>query len=234
MVITLQHGEIYAERVKGVVEMSETPVQCASCNTAITFINYDLLLGSKPQNCPLFVASCIKEQKVDCILIDGGSVVNIMPKSIMYELGITIEGFSKSRIVIQGFNLESQRSIYMIRVKLVMGDLSTSFIFRVIDSKTSYKMLLRWPWLHEHGIVTFSLYQCLKYYRGGEKKINGSVKLFTRVESHSADARFFEEDDTPKEAMLASTTSTGKGGMKNAIKVPKEDMPTHQLQKEEN
>jgi len=91
MVISLQHPEIYAEKVKGVVEMSKTPVQCASCNTAVTFIDDDLLLGSKPHNRPLFMAAYIKEQKVDYILIDGGSTVNIMRKSTMHNLGITME-----------------------------------------------------------------------------------------------------------------------------------------------
>ena len=32
----------------------------------------------------------------------------------------------------------------------------------------------------------------------GERKINCSVKPFTRAEYHFTDARFFEEDDTPK------------------------------------
>jgi len=41
----------------------------------------------------------------------------------------------------------------------------------------------------------------LKNYYGGEKKINSSVKLFTKAESHFTDARFFEDDDTPKETM---------------------------------
>jgi len=33
MVVVLQHPEFYAERVKGVAEISKAPVQCASCNT---------------------------------------------------------------------------------------------------------------------------------------------------------------------------------------------------------
>jgi len=55
MIIALQHPYIYAEKVKGAVEVSKTPVQCASCNTAITVTDDDLLLGSKPHNCPLIV-----------------------------------------------------------------------------------------------------------------------------------------------------------------------------------
>jgi len=89
----------------------------------------------------------------------------------------------------------------MILVKLVMGDLSKSSIFHVINARTSYKLLLGRSWLHEHGIVTSTLHQCLKYYRGGERKINDSVKPLTRVEPHFAGARFLEEDDTPKETM---------------------------------
>jgi len=58
MVITLQHPEIYAEKVKD-VEVLETPVQCASCSMVVTFIDNDLLLGSKPHNRPLFVVGYI-------------------------------------------------------------------------------------------------------------------------------------------------------------------------------
>jgi len=169
MVITLQQPKICAERVQGVIEMLGTAIQCASCNTTVTITDDDPLLGPKPHNRPLFMLGFVKEQKVDCILVDGGSVVNIMPKSTMHDLGITIEELSKSRTMIQGLNLGGQRAIGMIRVKLVMVGLSTSSIFHVIDAKTSYKLLFGQPWLHEHGIVVFTLIQCLKYLRRGKE-----------------------------------------------------------------
>jgi len=76
----------------------------------------DLLLGSKPHNCPLFVTGYIREQNLKLILIDGGPAVNIMPRSSMNDLGITVGDLSKSRMVIQGFSLESQHLIGMIRI----------------------------------------------------------------------------------------------------------------------
>ena len=133
-----------------------------------------------------------------------------MPKSTMNDLGITIEELSKSQMMIQGFNLEGQRAIDMILLELAMGDMSTTSIFHVIDSKTSYKLLLGQPWLHEHGVVASTLHQCLKYYSDGEKKINGDVKPFPKAESHFVDARFFEEGAPLKEAMPAFISSTGK------------------------
>jgi len=68
----MQHPKIYSDRVKGYIEMLETPVQCAFCNMCVTFIDDDILLGSKPYNRPLFVTGFIKEQKVSYILVDDG------------------------------------------------------------------------------------------------------------------------------------------------------------------
>ena len=54
-----------------------------SSTTRINFSNEDLLLGSTPHNRPLFVVGYIREQKVNRILIDDGSVVNILPLNMM-------------------------------------------------------------------------------------------------------------------------------------------------------
>jgi len=59
------------------------------------------------------------------------------------------------------------------------------------------------------------------------KEINGTIKSFTRAESHFADVRLFEEDDTLKETMLATITFAGKCTTKNVIRVLKEDAPLH-------
>jgi len=61
MVIALQHPKIYVEKVKDVVGILETPIQCVSCNTDVAFTDDNLLLGSKPHNHPLFMVGYIKE-----------------------------------------------------------------------------------------------------------------------------------------------------------------------------
>ena len=122
--------------------LTKSPVQCASCNIAVTFTDDDLLLGSKSHNRPLFVTGYIREEKVRRILVDEGSTINIMPKFTINDLGITVEELSRSRTMIQGFNLEGQRAIDMIRIELIMGYLLTSSIFHVVDAKTSYRLVL--------------------------------------------------------------------------------------------
>jgi len=102
VVSTLQHPELYTNKVKYVGGLTESLVKCVSCNIAVTFIVDDLLLGSKCRNRLLFVTCYIREQKVKRILVDRGSTINIMPKSTMDNLGITMEELSKSQTIIKG------------------------------------------------------------------------------------------------------------------------------------
>ncbi|KAK9665618.1 hypothetical protein RND81_14G124000 [Saponaria officinalis] len=182
--------------------------KCVACNTALAFSDEDLLLGSKPHNRPFFVSGYIRKQKVSRILVDGGSAVNIMPKATMLELGIFASELSKSRLLIQGFNLSRQRSIGMIHIDLVMGELSSATLFQVTDAKTSYKLLLGRPWLHENGVVASTLHQCLKFYRNGEKKVNRDVKPFTEAKTNFADAKFYHENEAPKATEIVVPTAS--------------------------
>ncbi|XP_074300411.1 uncharacterized protein LOC141631671 [Silene latifolia] len=131
-----------------------------------------------------------------------------------------MDELSSSRTMIHGFNLNGERAVGMIRVNLTMGDLSSDTLFHVMDGKTSFKLLLGQPWKHENGVVASTLHQCLKYYRGGERKIDGDAKPFSKVDSFFADAKFFEENGTSSEFMPTTISSTGKGGKreKNIIK----------------
>ncbi|XP_074266017.1 uncharacterized protein LOC141588475 [Silene latifolia] len=212
--LAILQPEAYADKLKAAQEPGEQSKKCVVCNAALAFTDEDLLLGSKLHNRPLFVSAYIRERKVGRILVDGGSAVNIMPKATMEELGISVSELAKSRLMIQGFNLGGQKAIGMISVEISMGDMLSTTLFQVIDAKTSYKLLLGRPWLHENGVVASTLHQCLKYYRDGEKNVNGDVKPFSTVESYFADTRFYEENDTPIEMLPSTIFSTG-------TKVPK-------------
>ncbi|CAL8990430.1 unnamed protein product [Prunus brigantina] len=190
-------------------ESQDHAICCATC-ASITFTDEDLLLGSKPHNRPFFVSGYVREQKLSRMLVDGGSAVNIMPKSTMMKLGITMDELSRSRLMIQGFNQGGQRAIGMIRIELVIGDLKSNTLFHVIDAKTSYNLLLGRPWVHENGIVPSTLHQCFKFYRGGVKKILGDVKPFTEAESYFADAKFYMDGDMVSEVIPVEVHSTGK------------------------
>jgi len=63
VMVALHHAKLYVDKVKEVKEPAKLPTQCATCNTAVSFTNEDLLLGYRPHNHPLFVIGYIRGQK---------------------------------------------------------------------------------------------------------------------------------------------------------------------------
>ncbi|KAH0652791.1 hypothetical protein KY289_030469 [Solanum tuberosum] len=97
----------------------EKPIEPSSqelraCDTKITFIDYDILFGETLNNLPLYMVGHVLEKKINRILIDEGSRVNILPINTLKELGITTEELSESHLLIQGFNQGGQRSIALL------------------------------------------------------------------------------------------------------------------------
>ncbi|KAL0416787.1 UNVERIFIED_CONTAM: hypothetical protein Slati_3510600 [Sesamum latifolium] len=175
------------------------------CMSTITFTDEDLLLGSKPHNPPLFVARYAHELKVNRILIDGGSAVNILPLRTLKEMGVPMDELSNSRIMIQGFNQGGQRAIGVIRIELLMDDMVSTALFHVIDAKTSYNMLLDRPWLHENSVVPSTWHQCFKYCCNGTvKNVLGDSKPFTEAESHFTDAKYYIDNAKKGKKVLPS------------------------------
>ena len=91
-----------------------------SSTTRISFDDEDLLLGSTPHNRPLFVVGYSREQRVNRILIDDGSAVNILPLNTMKELRVPLDELSQSRLMIQRFNRDGQRAIGKVRLELLI------------------------------------------------------------------------------------------------------------------
>ncbi|KAM1077006.1 hypothetical protein ACFX2I_024308 [Malus domestica] len=64
---------------------------CCAAQDTINFTDEDLLLGSKPHNRPFFVSGYVREHKFNSMFVDGGSAINIMPKSTMTTIGIKMD-----------------------------------------------------------------------------------------------------------------------------------------------
>ncbi|KAK4390428.1 hypothetical protein Sango_2106100 [Sesamum angolense] len=137
------------------------------------FTDEDLLLGSRLHSRPLF------EQKVNRILVDGESTLNILPLRILKELGIPINELSNTRLIIQGINQGGQRAVNIIRMELLNDDMVLTILFHVIDAKTSYNILL-------------------------VRKVIGDIKTFTEAESHFANIKYHMEDAKKGKEVLPS------------------------------
>ncbi|KAL0292855.1 UNVERIFIED_CONTAM: hypothetical protein Sangu_2526700 [Sesamum angustifolium] len=150
------------------------------------------------------MAGYAHEQKVNKILNDGGSVVNILPLRTLKK-GISMDELLNSRLMIQGFNQGGQRTIGIIRMKLLMDDMVSTTLVHVIDAKTSYNMLLDRLWLHEKSVVPSTWHQCFKYCQNGTvRKVLGDSKPFIEADSHFADAKYYIKDAKKGKEVLPS------------------------------
>lgn len=76
---------------------------------------------------------------------------------------------------------------------LRFGGMVTPTKFHVIDAPdSSYRALLGRPWLHENGMVPYTLPQCLKYVKDGkQRRIPGDLKPFGTHEIHHKESQYF-------------------------------------------
>ncbi|KAM2661513.1 hypothetical protein EV2_023811 [Malus domestica] len=202
--------EVQESKDKGLKLRPHEYATCCAAQDAIHFTDEDLLLGSKPHNRHLFISGYVREHKVNRMLMDSGSAINIMPNLTMTTIGIKVDELSLSRLLIQGFNHRGQRAMGMVRMEMIIGELKSSTIFHVIDARTSYNLLLGRPWIHRNGVLPSTIHQCLKFYREGVKVIQGDTKALTKAESHFADPKFYMDEDMVPEALPKEIKSTGK------------------------
>ncbi|XP_070039293.1 uncharacterized protein [Nicotiana tomentosiformis] len=180
--------------------IESTPQEVNAFEEKVTFTNDDILLGDTLHNRPLYPVCYMRDERVNRILVDGGSSVNILPIRTVKELGIPRNELSERRVMIQGFNQGRKRDIGAIRMEIIIEDMQSSTWLHVIDAKTSYNVLLGRPWIHENKVAPSTYHQCLKYYEGEvEKKIIVDDEPFTEAESHFVDAKFYLKNRIVKE-----------------------------------
>ena len=91
----------------------------------------------------------------------------------------------------------------MIHLQLTIGNLKASALFHVIGSRTTYKLLLSYPWIYGNGVVTSTLHQYFKFYQDGVKKVKVDYNSFSEAESHFTNAKFYLKNDNISKAMPA-------------------------------
>jgi hypothetical protein len=154
-----------------------------------------MLLGDKKHNMPLFMFGDIDDLSINCIMVDGGSTINLSPLRTLKKIWYSQRDLSRSNVIIHGFNQVGQEAMGMISFVLKLEKFMTYVKFHVIGASTSYNALIGRPWLHENKIVPSTLHQCLKYKDplGEVVTIFTHIKPFTVAKSFYTDAKFYIE-----------------------------------------
>ncbi|XP_060968195.1 uncharacterized protein LOC133035834 [Cannabis sativa] len=194
LVVALTSPEFYTEKIEPMKSISlETHTSCMAC---ITFDDKDRQLGAALHNQPLYVTGMVADNRVSRIMLDCGSAVNVLPLKTLRDVGLHPRQLSPSSLTIQGFNQAGEKVRGSITLKIEIGELNSEALFHVIDSDTSYNVLLGRPWLHEYGVIPSTLHQCFKFCKEGKvKSVNADPNPFYGEQVNYADAKFYKPDN---------------------------------------
>ena len=92
-----------------------------------------------------------------------------MPRRVMQHLGIPTHRLSATQTTIYGFNANGMRPMGKIKFRCQIGDMKSEVTCYVIDTDTSYNLLLGRSWIHRNAIVPSTLHQVMKYVGEDEK-----------------------------------------------------------------
>ena len=120
---------------------------------------------------PLYVRAHLNGRPVSKVLIDNGSMVNLMPLRMLRALVRSINDLIEIEAVVSAFTGEVSKTLGILPIDITIGSkttLSTSF---VIDSTANYNILLGRDWIHANWCVSSSLYQFLLFWKGNEVEV---------------------------------------------------------------
>ncbi|XP_022558240.2 uncharacterized protein LOC111206148 [Brassica napus] len=107
----------------------------------------------------LIIANCLEKR----ILVDNGSSGNIIFQAAYKDQGLE-EGALTQRVTpLIGFSGEVKQTAGEITLPVYAEGINMSTKFLVVDSDSSYNMILGLPWIHGMGAIPWTLDQMVKF-----------------------------------------------------------------------
>jgi hypothetical protein len=119
----------------------------------------------------LYVKGYINRQPVNNMLVDTGAAVNIMPYSMLRRLGRSSADLIKTNVTLSDFNGQASEAQGVLSVDLTVGRKTIPTSFFIVDSKSTYAVLLGRDWIHANCCIPSTMHQCLIQWDGDEVEV---------------------------------------------------------------
>ncbi|KAH7832817.1 hypothetical protein Vadar_000233 [Vaccinium darrowii] len=161
---------------------------------------------------PLCIQGHLDGIPVNRILVDKGSVANLMPRFMLVKLGKGDQDLLPSSASISDFagGITTAQGIIIMNLQVGTKTLTTPFF--VVNSRSSYNLLLGRDWIHVCMAVPSTLHQCLIFWHGDDVEVVWADKRPFLASSNHADAKLYDNEISP-----VKFTGTDKYGKPTAI-----------------
>jgi hypothetical protein len=129
----------------------------------------------------LYLKGYINDHPVNKILVNTGAVVNIMPYSVLRQLGRSAEDLIKINVMLSDFNGQALEAQGILNVDLIVGSKIVPTSFFIVSSKSTYTVLLDRDWIHANCCIPSMMHQCLIQWDGDKVEVvhaDYSIKIF--------------------------------------------------------
>ncbi|KAH7839844.1 hypothetical protein Vadar_009567 [Vaccinium darrowii] len=161
---------------------------------------------------PLYVQGHLDGIPVNRILVDNGSAANLMLRFMLVKLGKGDQDLLPSSASISDFagGITTAQGIIIMNLQVGTKTLTTPFF--VVNSRSSYNLLLGRDWIHVCMAVPSTLHQCLIFWHGDDVEVVRADKRPFLASSNHADAKLYDNEISP-----VKFTGTDKFGKPTAI-----------------
>ncbi|KAK1609330.1 hypothetical protein QYE76_033003 [Lolium multiflorum] len=119
----------------------------------------------------LYLRGYIDGRPVNKMLVDTGAAVNIMPYSMLRRLGRSSSDLIKTNVTLSDFNGQASDAQGVLNVDLTVGRKTIPTTFFIVDSKSTYAVLLGRDWIHANCCIPSTMHQCVIQWDGDEVEV---------------------------------------------------------------
>ena len=107
---------------------------------------------------PLYVRAYFNGKSVFKVLVDNGSVVNLMPLRMLRALGRDNDDLNETKVSVLAFTGEISRSLGVLPIDINVVSKTSLSTFFVINYISNYNVLPGRDWIHANWCVLSSLH----------------------------------------------------------------------------
>ena len=119
----------------------------------------------------LYLKGFINGKPVNRMLVDTGAAVNLMPYSVLRRLGRSSADLIKTNMTLNDFNGQPSEAMGVLNVELTVGRKTIPTSFFIVNSKSTYTVLLGRDWIHANCCIPSTMHQYLVQWDGDEVEV---------------------------------------------------------------
>jgi hypothetical protein len=120
----------------------------------------------------LYMKGHINGKPISRMLVDGGSIVNLMPYSLFKKLGGSDDELIKTNMTVSGVRGgEPMGAKGVISMEITVGSKTLATTFFVAETQCNFSLILGRDWIHANQYVPSNLHQFLIQWVGDEVEI---------------------------------------------------------------